>query len=220
MCTSYLKVVLALVASVPLIARAQSSSPPPPEAVVLAATESVPTKNTLFKLGTGLTRGINSGSYSGLTVPIVLGVEHHVTPAIALYGNLFGAVSIGRRSDADRYLLREIGAEAGARYYYNQEKRRLKGHATGPFAGNYVALHTDASVYSKRYQYPSREVYRYTYDYSSVNLLWGMQRRIGSHGLFDLYAGVGVANHYNRRYFSDNPLGPNIVSGVKISLVP
>ncbi|SNC77302.1 hypothetical protein SAMN06265337_3885 [Hymenobacter gelipurpurascens] len=227
MCTSYFKVILALVATTPIIARAQSPSHPPTEAIAPAAPEPAPTKNTLFKLGTGLTRGagLGFGDFRGVSVPVVLGVEHHLSPAVSIYGNLSTGLHLTRRRyySYNAPLLIDPGSDAGVRYYYNQEKRKSKGRATGPFVGNYLALHSSSAFYTYQRQ-SSTERLHIGYGYSSLNLIWGMQRRIGRHGLFDGYAGAGVSNQYTMGpgNFPDYKRRPNLnLEGVvKISLVP
>ncbi|QJX47014.1 DUF3575 domain-containing protein [Hymenobacter taeanensis] len=223
--TFYLVLALSLGASAPASVLAQTTP-----ALPITPTQTPPskveiTKSTLFKLGTGLTRGFEWGGYSGLAVPVVLGVEHHLTPAISLYGNLFGGLNIGRRSDYNQSLLRTIGADAGVRYYYNQEKRKEKGRATGPFVGNYFALQTTSSFYSNHPQNSLNEAYRYQYDNTSLSLLWGAQRRVGKHGLFDAYVGAGLENPQFISYRNGYPeykrqLGIKAAIGVKISLIP
>lgn len=223
--TAYLRVALAVVVGAPASALAQTTPAP-----LLAPTETPASKtdipqSTLFKLGTGLTRGFEWGGYSGLSVPVVLGVERHLTPAVSVYGNLFGGLNIGRRNDFDRALLRTIGADAGVRYYYNQEKRREKGRATGPFVGNYFALQTTTSFYSNHPQNSFTERYHYQYDNTSLSLLWGAQRRVGKHGLFDAYVGAGLENPLMSSYRNGYPeykrqLGINAEIGLKISLIP
>jgi hypothetical protein len=219
---AYLKLALALSGCAPASLLAQTSTPA--AAIAPAAPQPETSRQTLFKLGTGLTRGFELGGYSGLSVPVVLGVEHHFTPAIAVYGNLFGGLNIGRRSDYDRSLLRTIGADAGVRYYYNQEKRKAAGRATGPFVGNYFALQTTSSFYSNHPQNSYNGRYRYQYDNTSLSLLWGAQRRLGKHGLLDAYVGAGLENPMMTSYRNGYPenkrqLGINAELGLKISLV-
>jgi hypothetical protein len=227
--TAYLKLVLAVAAGIPTAAFAQSGPPSTaPEIANASASQIVeePPKSTLFKIGTGLTRGFEFGGFSGLSVPVVLGVEHHLTPTVSMYGNLFGGLNIIDRSAYhNRPLLREIGADAGIRYYYNQEKRKQKGRATGPFVGNYLALHSSSSLYSYHTQNSYSPRTYLGYDYSTLNVLWGMQRRIGGHGLIDAYVGGGVANPYRSRYEdgmfrTERRASLNLELGVKLSLVP
>ncbi|TGE05403.1 hypothetical protein [Hymenobacter fodinae] len=227
MCAVYLKVLLAATLAAPLATFAQSVTPTTPtQPIYSTPTTEAPAKSTLFKVGTGLTHGFEFGGFSGLSIPVVLGVEHHLTPAVSMYGNLFGGLNIvDRTAYYNRPLLREIGADAGVRYYYNQEKRKQKGRATGPFVGNYLALHSSSSLFSYRTQNSYNVRNYFGYDYSTLNLLWGMQRRIGGHGLIDVYAGGGVSNPFR---FSDQDRfsqykrrpTPNLEIGVKLSLVP
>ncbi|SNC77303.1 hypothetical protein SAMN06265337_3886 [Hymenobacter gelipurpurascens] len=223
--TAYLKLALALAVGAPAAVLAQTTTPAPAAAVQLPTPAPEITQKTLFKAGTGITRGFELGGYSGLSVPLVLGVERHLTPAVSVYSNAFGGLNIGRRSDFDRSFLRSFGADAGVRYYYNQQKRKEKGRATGPFVGNYFALQTTSSFYSNHPQNSYNEAYRYQYDNSSLSLLWGAQRRIGKHGLLDAYVGAGIENPMMSSYRNGYPeykrqLGINAEIGIKISLIP
>ena len=59
------------------------------------------------------------------------------------------------------------------------------------------------------------------YDYSSLTLQWGVQRRLGSRGLLDAYIGGGLANPRTVRYTmgtSRRELGLGFELGVKLSL--
>ncbi|WP_152981750.1 hypothetical protein [Hymenobacter sp. AT01-02] len=147
----------------------------------------VPTRSgTLVKVGTGLTRGLGSG-YWGVSLPVVVGAEHHLTSAISVYGNGFAGIKLGRSNplaDGSRApLIHEYGFDLGVRYYYNQEKRRQKERATGPFVGNYLAVQT-TTVFNQLHYNP--------YRYSTLTAIWGMQRRLGKYGWFDAYVGAGV----------------------------
>ncbi|UOG73942.1 hypothetical protein MTX78_17690 [Hymenobacter tibetensis] len=167
---------------------------------------------TLVKLGTGLTPGLEYNSYyRRLFAPLVLGAEHHLTPAVSVFANAFGGFNTGRRlrfADGSRSsIIGEYGFDAGGRYYYNQEKRRQKSRATGPFVGNYVGLHATA-VYSNTTYYAHR--------YSSLTAIWGMQRRIGKYGWFDAYAGLGIG--YEPYFNSSDHYDPVPEVGIKFSL--
>lgn len=59
------------------------------------------------------------------------------------------------------------------------------------------------------------------YDYSSLTLQWGVQRRLGSRGLLDAYIGGGLANPRMACYTmgtSRRELGLGFELGVKLSL--
>lgn len=161
-------------------------------------------QGTLIKLGTGITPGLEWSGYRGFSFPLVLGAEHHLTPEISLYANAFSGFHVGRRnrffdSSLD-HVIGDYGFDAGIRYYYNQEKRRQKGRATGPFVGNYVALQT-SSVFS-------RTPYQHVYDYSALMLAWGMQRRLGKYGWLDAYVGLGFGRE--QQYLYHHTGGPGV----------
>ncbi|UOR04499.1 hypothetical protein MUN82_16320 [Hymenobacter aerilatus] len=86
--------------------------------------------------------------------------------------------------------------------YYNQAKREQRGRAHGSFVGNYLALQLTNDWYSYK-SYDIVDTRRhYGYDYSGIMAQWGMQRRIGSWGLFDGGIGIGVGNN-NIKYTYD-----------------
>ncbi|HEX8426567.1 hypothetical protein [Hymenobacter sp.] len=199
---------LCLLAALPATAQTLDSA----TAVAPAPTEG---SGTLIKLGTGFTRGLGYNSYyRGLFAPLVLGVEHHLTPKVSVFANGFSGFNIGRRMrfvDGSRSsFIGEYGFDAGVRFYYNQEKRRQQGRATGPFVGNYLGLHT-TSAFSGSANQP--------YQYSTLTAVWGMQRRIGKYGWFDAYAGLGIGYEPGYGYFNNQSrfgLAPEI--GIKFSL--
>ncbi|RPD46245.1 hypothetical protein DNI29_14675 [Hymenobacter sediminis] len=186
----------------------------------IPSSASVPTASsgTLLKLGTGFTRGLTIGGYQGTSLPLVLGAEHHLSPAVAVYANAFSGFDLGRRPryfDGSRpSLTTEWGFDAGVKYYYNQEKRRQKGRATGPFVGNYFSLQTTSA-------FRSRTAYA-AYDYSTLTLNWGLQRRIGKYGWFDAYIGAGVGRdqlyHYATKKAAQARYGFAPELGIKFSL--
>ncbi|RSK31076.1 hypothetical protein EI290_13725 [Hymenobacter metallilatus] len=149
---------------------------------------------TLVRLGTGLTRGFELGGYRGLSVPLVLGLEHHVSSAVSVYANAFGGMELGRRTYFDgppTSFIGDYGLDLGVKYYYNQEKRRQKGRVTGSFEGNYLALHSNSTF--------NPDAYR-TYRYSTLTVVWGMQRRIGKYGWFEAYVGGGIGREPGYTY--------------------
>ncbi|MBO3271116.1 hypothetical protein [Hymenobacter defluvii] len=184
--------------------------------------------NTLFKLGTGLTRDSGYGSYSGLLLPITLGVERQLTPKFSVYGNISPMLQTGgryRTNDRSFVQLARINTDLGARYYYNQIKREQRGRAHGPFIGNYLALQLSNDWYSYKPYYATDMRRQYGYDYSGVTVLWGMQRRIGKWGLFDGNVGLGVGNHskYTYNYATNTgeikrPLSPIAELNIRLSL--
>lgn len=167
---------------------ATAQAPHSPDSTAAAAVRSAREgSGTLVKLGVNVTRGAGLGGYSGLALPLVLSAEHHLTPATSVYGSVYGSYQVGRRFYFDGHpspRLATWGVEAGIRHYYNQEKRRAKGRATGPFVGNYLALQTRTAFHARGLE-PS-------YQYTNLALLWGMQRRLGKYGWLDAYVGGGI----------------------------
>lgn len=192
-----------------------------PDSLRLQPSPSVPPgSGTLLKVGTGFTRGLSSG-YWGLTAPVVLGVEHHLTPALSLYANGFSGFKVGKRqryfNDKRESIIGEYGFDVGVKYYYNQEKRRQKGRATGPFVGNYLSLQSSSVFTTTSFLTP--------YQYSTLTVQWGMQRRLGKYGWLDAYVGAGLGREPGYTYYDYNgpirrasQFGIATELGVKLSL--
>lgn len=183
---------------------------------------------TLLKAGTGLTRGFDWGGSAGLSLPVVLGAEHTLVPNWSVYGNAFTGIQVLRperfRSYSRTPIFRGIGLDAGVRYYYHQAKRAARGRAAGPFVGNYVALHVPTTTIWVLQ--PNTDAVRIGYKQTAIMGIWGLQRRLGGHGLLDAFAGIGVNNHRVREYSiatitlqSPRKLGLEAEIGVRLSLV-
>ncbi|MEO1049064.1 MAG: hypothetical protein AAFX87_00445 [Bacteroidota bacterium] len=74
--------------------------------------------------------------------------------------------------------IRDVLFRGGVRYYYNLDKRILKGKSANNFSANYVSIDP---VYQVRPQDDDTSV--------SVLLLYGLQRRLGKYGYLDLNFG-------------------------------
>lgn len=212
MISAFIRAFRGLAGGTLLLAAQAAAAQAPDSTTAAAAGEPARGSGTLVKLGLNVTRGIGLGGYSGLALPLVLSAEHHLTPATSVYGSVYGAYHAGRRYYFDGQpspRLNKWGIEAGIRHYYNQEKRREKGRATGAFVGNYLALQTRTAFYARG----SEPAYQYT----NLALLWGMQWRLGKYGWLDAYIGGGIGRertyNSNRGRFGFTP-----EIGVKLSL--
>ncbi|UOQ69747.1 hypothetical protein [Hymenobacter volaticus] len=196
---------------------------------ILLPTEAPSTKSLdklQLKLGTGLTRHFNMGGTAGLTVPVVLGAEHLLGTSWSAYlngeaGFYFGGNKLRDADGNHRPLgLNSTGFDAGIRRYYNQEKRHQQGRATGVFVGNYLALHS-----SSKWENNAFNSTRLRYQSTTLTVLWGLQRRLGGHGLLDAYVGPGFANERRERHTPNgfvprrHPFTFVPQAGVKLSLV-
>ena len=107
-----------------------------------------------------------------------------VSPAIASY-----------RSNASAGLERALSvrAQLAGRYYYNLERRLLRGRRTGSFSANYVGVALGAGLGRRTHETP---FYRFPDNHGrlvtpDVALLYGLQRRLGRRWFID--ANVGLA---------------------------
>ena len=83
---------------------------------------------------------------------------------------------------ADRSDFKEIHGVGGARYYYNMKRRILKGKSANNFSGNYLSA---VLTYGYRFQDDD--------DQATINILYGIQRRLGRYGFIDFNVGLESA---------------------------
>lgn len=172
----------------------------PPSTVSLE--EAAPSSRLLLKVGLNAARSVRWSGYSGVSfrLPVTVGAEYWLSPTFTLYGQLDADFSVRQPTYfGERYPRIPTGAlSLGGRYYYNQAGRAQSNRAHGAFVGNYLAaeLHTEMGhdyqpegLFIPAGGYTLRRYYVPT-----VNLLWGMQRRLGHHFLFDANAGIGISN--------------------------
>ncbi|OUJ73730.1 hypothetical protein BXP70_12165 [Hymenobacter crusticola] len=154
----------------------------------------------LLKGSTGFARGFTIGAPAGLALPLILGAELQLAPHWTVYTDGFSGMllKVNRQEEHDitKYInLYNVGADFGIRHYYNQSKRQRRGLATGAFVGNYLALQSTSSWWN-----PRNAGRHLRYDFTTVAVLWGLQRRFGNHGLVEAYAGLGLSNDIRARY--------------------
>jgi hypothetical protein len=148
----------------------------------------------LLKVGLNAGRAFQWGGYAGWLskVPITVGTEYAINSKFTLYGQLDTDFGVPFRTSyyGERSNLVPSGAIGlGGRYYYNQEKRALRGRAHGRFIGNYVGLELHTEM---------RRLYGRQVEFSpALNAVWGLQRRLSPYFLLDLNAGVGLGPNRN-----------------------
>jgi len=137
-----------------------------------------------FSVLTGADLGLNYTSFSRFTIP-------------------FDGLGNGQLTDIDKIFRLALYAKVGVRYYYAMAKRIQQGKSANNFSGNYIGLQLTKSIsvhsLSHYYRTPSGEslytinddLTRY-YDRPFLGLHWGMQRRLGRRGFFDINAGPEV----------------------------
>ncbi|GAA4034729.1 hypothetical protein GCM10022409_18970 [Hymenobacter glaciei] len=169
-----------------LTARAQTA-PVPANATAPAAPAAVAPefqRTTLLKFGTVLTNRTLSGIGQIVPVPLQLGIERRLSSKLAITGSLDALGIAGRvRPFANSeygFRVFKLGAELGVRRYYRADAHPI----TRAYGGNYVALNARAEAFPYFGQlYPGG---------LGLSAQWGMQRRLGSHGLVDAFAGLGA----------------------------
>jgi hypothetical protein len=88
---------------------------------------------------------------------------------------------VGTTIQADTREVRDIGLLGGVRYYYNMNRRILKGKSANNFSANYVST-----------QFTGRTRPGKDQQQVAVQLLYGIQRRIFSWGYLDMNAGISA----------------------------
>jgi|GEM_PF-2737817 len=162
----------------------------------------VPSDRLLLKVGLNAARILRNGGYYGLAsrVPLSFGAEYALSSRFTLYSQLdtdFGVPTYKGYYEGN-VVVPTAALGIGARYYYNQAGRARHNRAHGSFVGNYLAaeahLEMQQRVYYNGYspvlQHNSYDTH--SYYAPSLNLVWGMQRRLGRSFLFDFNAGLGL----------------------------
>ncbi|MBT9393078.1 hypothetical protein KLP40_07875 [Hymenobacter sp. NST-14] len=200
---------LSLLAATPTLAQTPAATLPPAAPI-----------RPLLKLGLVVGNEHAISSYHGISVPVFVGLEQQLTPGWTLTLNGTSSWHLGRRDFSNlgyrSPLVTQLSFDAGIRHYYHQARRQERGYRTGPYQGPYVGLQT-RTIFSP---IPSSNN-QLRYDYSTISLLWGTQRRLGGHGLLDAYLSGGLANPrvYGVENTYQHRLGISLEAGVKLSLI-
>lgn len=96
----------------------------------------------------------------------------------------------------DRDDFQEVQGLGGIRYYYNMKRRMLKGKSANNFSGNYLSV---TSTYSHQFTENDNHV--------TLNLLYGIQRRLGKRFFFDV--NFGFENIFEA--FEDREVGTDFI---------
>ena len=89
---------------------------------------------------------------------------------------------VGSAFSTDRADFREVRQEGGIRYYYNMQRRMLKGKSANNFSGNYIG---SGVVYGHRFHNGN--------DQLAYRIMYGIQRRTGKRGFVDFEIGFEQA---------------------------
>lgn len=201
---------LAALLALPSLALAQVPAATEAAATTTAATVDPTPRRFLLKAGLTPSRVIpqyRSNGFNWKVAPSV-GAEMLVTPHLTLYGQADVDFSLNRDyfnrypyGDPIRERLVHSGAVGvGMRYYYNQAGRERHNRAHGPFVGNYVALEASTELNRRlfyNYGYSSYYPTVYSTEYRTeimpvLAAIWGLQRRLGQHFLYDASAGLAL----------------------------
>ncbi|MBD0256073.1 MAG: hypothetical protein ICV83_10165 [Cytophagales bacterium] len=87
----------------------------------------------------------------------------------------------GTTIQADTRAVRDVGLMGGVRYYYNLNRRILKGKSANNFSANYLGLQATGRTRPRRDQ---QQV--------ALQLLYGIQRRIFGWAYLDVNAGISA----------------------------
>ena len=191
---------LLLAATVTSLAQTAPVPAAAPETAVLPAAEP---PRLLLKVGLNAARAFRWSGYYGIPfrLPVSAGAEYRLNSKFTLYGQLDADFAIPRHISyfgARTPLLPTGALSIGGRYYYNQAGRAQHNRAHGAFVGNYLAAEIHTEMWN-RYEFEGASLaiptgsYALRRDYvPTLNVLWGMQRRLGRNFLFDASAGLGI----------------------------
>jgi hypothetical protein len=147
----------------------------------------------LFKIaGLDANFGINNQVYAFLPVHArgrLLAYERKLSPsfsAIINNVNYFGLGILHQSTLDSAYLFNTTGL--GVRYYHAQKRRIAEGKTANNFSDNYFALQVN-NLFNITYNFPKAN-YPKQLSKPTVDLLYGVQRRIGKFGYFDINFGL------------------------------
>lgn len=168
--------------------------------------QTVGVEKTFFSIQTGFA-GIWINNETKLTSSIVLrseiGVEHDFV--------------VGSHYEEAGFILQPV-LTFEPRYYYNLEKRNLRGKRTSKNSGNYLSIKT--SYHPDWFVINLDANITKTADLSIVPT-WGIKRQIGSNFTYEAGVGLGYRVVYLRpRYYSDEPQNVDIGNSNRHQYVP
>lgn len=99
--------------------------------------------------------------------------------------------------------LKEFNGSAGIRYYYNMNRRIAKGKSANNFSANYVSARADIKQRTNVQD-----------DAYSIQLLYGMQRRLGKFGYVDFEIGYDIVIDS----FKDSSAGVDFISAIELGI--
>lgn len=128
-----------------------------------------------------------SGYYGG-GAHLTLGYEKKITPSFSVTGEFVNYLRLFRREGKG---LLGTALNASVRYYYGQKREIEKGVSGNNLLSNYFEIKSESILTYIREERPgSKDLF----SYPNIVLAWGMQRRIGKLGFFDVAGGAKLAN--------------------------
>ena len=205
-----------LVLASPISGLGQPVTPPPASSTGAATVpaEATPHK-LLLKVGLNAGRSLRYGGFYGLAarLPVSVGAEYSLSRRFTLYGQLDTDFRLSSQNTfyGDQHFVIPTGAlGVGVRYYYNQAGRERQNRPHGTFVGNYLGLEAHTEL---------RQRYGVRNDVApGLNLLWGMQRRLGRNFLFDFNAGAGLTPYRSDTNVGYSTSGLNITTQLNLGV--
>lgn len=128
-------------------------------------------EKSLLKLGVQDFALSSAGSY----VQYGAAFEHKLRPSLSVLAEVQQSLQTRQFSGLKAYSF-----NAGARYYYNMNRRIRKGKSANNFSANYLSFQADNELYRRNDLVDHLTVFK---------VLYGLQRRIGKYGYADFNFG-------------------------------
>ncbi|TDE31405.1 MULTISPECIES: hypothetical protein [Flavobacterium] len=159
-----------------------------------ANAQEVPVEKSIFGIQTGF--GVHTG--------IWFNNESKLSSSIALRSEigLEKDFTVGDHYDGAGFILQPV-LTVEPRYYYNLEKRNVKGKKTANNSGNYVSIKT--SYHPDWFVINLADNVTKTADLAIVPT-WGLKRQIGNHFTYETALGFG----YRVVYLKENSVNGNV----------
>ncbi len=107
--------------------------------------------------------------------------EQKITPAVSYMAEIKHIVSNAK------YFIPSYSLNVGTRFYYNINNRIRKVKSANNFSANYIGLH------QQNFLTRINDSFQYS---PALQLVYGLQRRLGKYGFIDLHIGPGL-QHVN-----------------------
>ena len=126
----------------------------------------------------------------------LFGIEQKILPTLSVLGEV--KYSTYKNNDS-QFSISSYSFNIGTRYYYSLAKRMNNGVSVNNFSANYISLEVKDISTHNGYN-SDHKLQLSEHQNPSLNLLWGMQRKIGKFNYLDFNTGLKFVDKYKSNY--------------------